>query len=241
MKPHIIVIIIVLFLILLYPYVKFRTTEIYKYDAVDYKLCDFHTGDLILFKYDAPVCHFPKGELAIHMEIDKFIAESLRYYYYGYDSHIGVVIMVNNTPHVLHMTDDIMYDELSGKLVISETSLVSMEYLMKYHGVLYWYKRIASPDQQQIDSKTISIIEESRNKKIETNLFKVIAYNGFKISTHDEKYACTDLVEEILYKFGVSGGATKQCSFDDIYQLMNGKYTKQPLILKNAWYEYAFM
>jgi hypothetical protein len=185
---------------------------------------DFNTGDIILYRHDTPLLFYGENGINLDVHIVKNVLKTILHYNQKYYSHCGIVIKINKIPYILHLTADDQHDIYTNRYVIGLPSLVSIDELFRYKGIVYYSKYIGIP------LSDISFLPEIFNNNIhlDGNLLNGILSNILKIKERDyNKLLCCDFVKLILFKLGICDN-TKSCDLNEIAAIAHTeKYNKQ--------------
>lgn len=217
MKTIKIIIFIVLILYIINVYTRYKLKQ-YDNSLTKRQLteCNYRTGDIVFFRNACPLYFFGENGINIDIHIVKNIAKSFYYNYQKYFSHVGVIVIINNTPYLYHLTNKHQYDLLSKKYVIGKSCLVNIYEIENYDGFAY-ISHYKGPNIS-IDIKDI----QNNTMYLHGNLFDVLKTTIFQISHYKEnRGVCTDLVHRFCHKYGIDKNKNKAVDVNYLINFVN--------------------
>ena len=238
-KFQAVLVLIVIMLILIWPHYKYMNIYHKNLPAVSVNeiVPKLRTGDIVMMKYETPCFYNGPNGSNTSIYFGKAIADSIQYYSQGHFTHAGVIMVVNNVPYVFHLTDDPNKDEYTGKYVSGTPALCSTEFLQSYRGNIYLLKHSGN-----VNVDTMKVIKNiySRNVMLEGTISGCVWNNGLKFGKNsDNKYMCTDFVEDVLSQLGILSKPTRNQDIVGLIKRLSetNYYNINPTIIKTGWYE----
>lgn len=135
------------------------------YNIKQIKDIEFRTGDLLLYKWNYSLLTIPKNK---KIYINKHSIANALYYNalvtYISDTffHGGVVVIYNNKPYILELTEEDTFCNFDNKIAHYVPSLTSLDDMLKYKGAIYRCPYIGP----EIDELVINDILQTKNQYI---------------------------------------------------------------------------
>lgn len=232
------IIIFILIALIAYPHIKYSCFFNKGIPVKDLHECDFATGDIIMTKYDEPSIYWAKNGFNLKPVFIKNITDSIQYYSQGHYTHCGIVIVLDK-PYIYHLTDDICFDKIRGRYVTCIPSLVPLEEMLGYHGVLYHFPRRV---RRHIPMEVIYNLFDQPQPQMQGNPFITVCHNAFKIGTlPKDKYVCADFAKRVLMHLGFSQNLKLDAptNLTDIRKICSEE-CHDPVIIRTTWYEHTY-
>lgn len=202
--------------------------------SVEIKNTNFRTGDVVFFRHDCPIYFYGDNGINMDVHIIKNILKTFVSFNQKYYSHAGIIVVIDNTPYVYHLTAHHHFDVFSGKFIVGTPVLVKLSEIELYPGFLYHYRYIGPRIQFDID-----MIEHinSQNIKLCGNIFKVVLVTILKIGKYNNnEMICTDFVKYMMNYMGIINTDDKPCDLEYIRKIVenNAKYNNVPIKLETG-------
>lgn len=199
----------------------------------------YNTGDILLFHFNVPSTTKNKlGETMIKPNFDSIIYTYPQYYFHGFYTHAGMVIVRDDNPYVLELTTGKSFNLLNNDYTSNEQSLTKIEDLNYYRGYVSHFRLNKSVEIHQ--DKIDNLLKYMKNNKIyiEGDVINMIKINGLKMGRHDgRKMSCVDFVCLCMYMLGIiKKYPTFNLGINDMTNILKKYEYEDPIVLKNLHY-----
>lgn len=191
---------------------------------------DYRTGDIIMFSYQCPGYYYGNNGINTDLTFIKNTVLSILKNYYDNYTHCGIIIKIDK-PYVLHMISEPNFDNYNKKYVLGSLSLSSLDEIQNYRGIVHKYNYVGR-ELHNIQNVLENLYK--LNLILDSNIFSIIFYRFYRYN--GRKKLCCDIIKLVL-SYYYTDIEKKNWNLNDVIKIINsGLYNKNPILLKNMWY-----
>lgn len=201
---------------------------------VDINNITFNTGDVILFRHDADLLY--SGDTAVfdYDVVKKTLVKSLMLYQPFY-THVGVIIEINNIPHVLHLTIDHHFDVYTNRWKRSAPSLIPVNELLYYKGHVYLRKN----KNETVIKNIHSLFEDVYKMRLPTSYLVATVNKLLNRRYGHSRAMCSDLVMYVLDKLNLIKFNYTHSTMNDVVNALNKSNNFEDAVMIRTGYYFA--
>lgn len=197
--------------------------------------CNFRTGDILFFRNTCPLYFYGDNGINMDVAIVKNTLKSLYFYHQKYYTHVGIIIVLDEIPYLLHMTADSQYDIYTNRYVIGSISMIDLREIENYKGYAY-INRYTGPDIIFTKNDLDEIYSD--NMFIDGNLAVIFKNTVLGIGSYRKNYGvCCDLVKKLLYRFKLINNLYP-CDLNELINFVDmcPYYDSEPVMIRTGYF-----